>query len=270
MILRMRARRGVGFTLLEILVVIGVISILLGFLLPAIERARHRAYIADCANNLRQIGTYLLVYSNENRGGYPRTAYVAGAPVTRGTGMAARDPFQVGGPQPNDVTAAVYLLLRTQHVPPAVLNCPYDDVHEFEPEPADPQTHSNFSDFHKDLGYSIANPYPSAAAVAAGYKWTNHLSAEFALAADINPGNLAPYDDVFSATPTSPWNVMKKANSENHERDGQNVLFGDDHVTWCKTPFVGIRNDNIYTTKNGQLEASPLDKDDSILLPTDD
>jgi len=93
------------------------------------------------------------------------------------------------------VTAAVYLLVRTQHVDPKILNCPYDDVLEFDPDRADPQTHSNFTDYKKNLGYSFANPYPGAAASARGYRLTNRMSAEFALAADVNPG-IDAHDDV--------------------------------------------------------------------------
>jgi prepilin-type processing-associated H-X9-DG protein len=196
---------------------------------------------------------------------------VPGAPVQRGTNATAPDPFRAGGPLPNDVTAAVFLLLRTERFPPAILDCPYNDVHEFAPEPADPQVRSNFSDFKKYLGYSFAKPYPDTSAVTAGgYKWTGRLSAEFALAADINPGMRTGYDDVLTPTATSPWNVMKKANSENHERDGQNVLYGDGHVTWTHNPFCGVSADNIYTTRNGQIEASPVDRNDSVLLPTDE
>jgi prepilin-type processing-associated H-X9-DG protein len=63
---------------------------------------------------------------------------------------------------------------------------------------------------------------------------------------------------------------MKKANSENHERDGQNVLYGDGHVDWTHNPFCGVAADNIYTTRDGQVDASPVDRADSVLLPTDD
>jgi prepilin-type processing-associated H-X9-DG protein len=66
---------------------------------------------------------------------------------------------------------------------------------------------------------------------------------------------------------------MEKANSPNHEQEGQNVMFADGHVSYEKTPFVGIEQDNIYTAKNGtpqQVEASPADASDSVLLPTDD
>jgi prepilin-type processing-associated H-X9-DG protein len=256
---------------MEVLVVIGLIALLMGILLPAVERVRHRAYIADCASNLRQLGQFMSAYSNDHHGQLPRTVYVPGAAVQRGTNAAAADPFKPGGPLPNDVTAAVFLLLRTVHCSPAILDCPYNDVHEWTPEPGDPFTRSNFTDIKKYLGYSIANPYPDGAAASAGaYKWTGRLTADFALAADINPGNLKPYDDVLTPTASSPWNIMKKANSENHERDGQNVLYGDGHVSWTHNPFCGVAADNIYTTRDGQVEASPVDRADSVLLPTDD
>ena len=184
-----------GFTLIEVLVVIGIIALLLAILLPTMERVRHRAYIANCGSNLRQIGQYLSLYANEHHGQLPRTVYVPGAPVQYGTG--------------------------------------------------------------------------GAAAATSGYKWLGRLGAEFALAADINPGTKPPYNDVATPTASSPWPAMKKANSPNHERDGQNVLYGDGHVAWTHNPFCGVAAENIYVNANKQVDASPVDKNDSVLLPTD-
>ena len=79
-----------GFTLVELLVVIGVIGILLGLLMPAMTRARAQANSVRCKANLRTLGQMLVIYENDNKGWLfpvgPVSAFT-GKPTTLGTNV---------------------------------------------------------------------------------------------------------------------------------------------------------------------------------------
>jgi prepilin-type processing-associated H-X9-DG protein/prepilin-type N-terminal cleavage/methylation domain-containing protein len=60
-----------GFTLVELLVVIGIISVLIAMLLPALNKVRQQARTLVCASNMRQIGQMFTMYVDENRGWLP-------------------------------------------------------------------------------------------------------------------------------------------------------------------------------------------------------
>lgn len=97
-----RRARSVGFTLVELLVVIGVISVLIAILLPALSAAREQAVRVNCLSNLRQCYAALLGYANEY-GEYP-TNYLWGSPEAWNWGdecagnMIGGPPTTVSGP----------------------------------------------------------------------------------------------------------------------------------------------------------------------------
>jgi len=67
----MSRRRSSAFTLVELLVVIGIIAVLVSILLPALGRARRQARTAQCLSNVRTISLGAMQYWNESKGYSP-------------------------------------------------------------------------------------------------------------------------------------------------------------------------------------------------------
>lgn len=68
----MSRQRSRGFTLVELLVVIGIIALLISVLLPTLGKARAAAAAANCLSNLRQINTAFVLFANDHKGYLPQ------------------------------------------------------------------------------------------------------------------------------------------------------------------------------------------------------
>jgi prepilin-type N-terminal cleavage/methylation domain-containing protein len=296
-------RKKDGFTLIELLVVVAIIALLIAILLPALGRARESARRSTCASNLRQIGVGVNTYANENQESLPRVNDV-GANGTLGTDEATAgaiapgggnatmfrnlvvpgvdDPFdatvaKTAAAQPKSVSACLWLLCRYNQATPKVFVCasvknksaaddPLDDGGTVSPK--------YFSDFYTSpdtasylIAYSFQNPWN-------GGMWTTNVRPGFVIGGDENNGtNLKQ-----GSSSTAP---SQDANSQNHAKEGQNILRIDASVGFEKSPFCGLSGDNIYTSDEGStdtipgeawgsLNVKPSDtyaKNDTVLVP---
>ena len=84
-----------GFTLVELLVVIGIIAILIGVLLPTLGRAREAANRTKCLSNLRSIYQMLKIYENANNGASPLGCSI----LTDSNYFLSRSDAPAGGPR---------------------------------------------------------------------------------------------------------------------------------------------------------------------------
>src|SRR3954464_4199924 len=98
-------KRNAGFTLVELLVVIGIIAVLVGILLPALSKARRSAATVQCSSNMRQIATAMMQYIQANRGKFPP----AGAPIINNV-------YPFGWWWPNELVRGKYIDAKSNNV----------------------------------------------------------------------------------------------------------------------------------------------------------
>jgi len=127
---RASARRQAAFTLVELLVVIGIMALLMGMLMPALSKARQQAVSLACQANLRTCGQMMILYAQDNKDAlFPHKLGAAYPPAERWPTKVFAGAMSAGNPMPKVLLCPADVEIGQEDMDEATKwNCPVEYI----------------------------------------------------------------------------------------------------------------------------------------------